>query len=195
MRALRGSRGSHTSRAALAAPRGSIPSGSDVTQSLCGAGPCGSTRVLEEAGGSKLQYRVLFSCVVSDTALCMAWVHAGPAQGGSIVCVAARRGATRVLRSSRVSHAGHAALAASRVHSIRKRCGPIVWRGTTRVLEEARERVWSLESWACVVTCVVCDTARGSTRVLRRSFAGSRAVYGWLSKLWSLFGSLLYYGA
>ena len=28
-----------------------------------------------------------------------------------------------------------------------------------------------------MVTCVVCDTALGSTRLLRRSFAGSRAVY------------------
>ena len=43
-----------TSRAALAAPHGSIPSGSDAAQSLCGAGPRGSTRVLEEAGGSIL---------------------------------------------------------------------------------------------------------------------------------------------
>ena len=71
--------------------------------------------------------RVLFFCVVYDTALCMAWIHAGPTQGGSVVCVAARpsqRGATRVLRSFRGSRAGHAALAASPVHSIRKRCGP-----------------------------------------------------------------------
>ena len=52
-----------------------------------------------------------------------------------------------------------------------------MWRRSTRVVEEARERVQSLELRACVVTCVVCDTARGSTRVLRRSFAGSRAVY------------------
>ena len=62
----------------------------------------GSTRVLRRSfagsrgsiyclrGGEGLYYRVLFSCVVYDTALCMAWVHAGPAQGGSIV--AWRRG-------------------------------------------------------------------------------------------------------
>ena len=47
MRALRGSRGSHARRAR---PRGSIPSGSDVAQSLCGAGPRGSTRGPRRSG-------------------------------------------------------------------------------------------------------------------------------------------------
>ena len=38
MRALRGFRVPRTSRTALAAPRGSIPSGSNVALSLCGTG-------------------------------------------------------------------------------------------------------------------------------------------------------------
>ena len=84
---------------------------------------------------------VIVSCVVYDIALCVASVHAGPAQEGSIVCVAAAIrgvGPRGSCAGPAWSHAGHVALAASRVHSIRKRCGPIVWRGSTRVLEEAR---------------------------------------------------------
>ena len=134
-----------TSCAALAAPRGSIPSGSDVAQSLCGAGPRGSTQVLEEA--------ILESCsLASCTTQPFVWRGSTRVPRREAVLFAwrrghHRRGATRVLRSCRGSHAGHAALAAlaalaaSRVHSIRKRCGSIVWRGSTRVLEEARERV------------------------------------------------------
>ena len=57
---LRGSCGSYARRApALAAPRGSILSGSDMAHSLCGAGLRGSTQVQEEAGGSILQSLVL----------------------------------------------------------------------------------------------------------------------------------------
>ena len=53
----------------------------------------------------------------------------------------------RALRGSRgPTHVPRGPCGASRVHSIRKRCGPIVWRGSTRVLEEAGERVYIIES-------------------------------------------------
>ena len=87
--------GSHACRAALTAPGGSIPLESDVV--IVWRGSTGSTRVLEEAGGSVLSS--LLSCVVHDTALCMALVHASSAQ--RVVCVAARP-------SQAWSHAGSA---------------------------------------------------------------------------------------
>ena len=118
--ALRGSRGpTHVVRD----PSGAIPSGSDVAQSLCGAGPRGSTRVLEEAGGSTTES--FLSRSVRHSPLCgftrvaqkarpsQAWDHAGPAQF------------PRVPRTSIPSESDV----------------PIVWRGSTRVLEEAKERV------------------------------------------------------
>ena len=73
------------------------------------------------------------SCVT----LCMAWVHGFCAgslrvqEAVYIVCVA-ERVYIRVLFSCVVYD--------TRVHSIRKRCGSIVWR-STRVVEEARDRV------------------------------------------------------
>ena len=114
-----------TSRAALAAPRGSIPSGSFVWR--------GSTRAHAGPRRSGRVYIIESCSLASCTTQPFVWC-------GS-TRVPRRRGATRVLHSSRGSHAGHAALAASRVHSITKRCGPSVWRGSTRILEEARERV------------------------------------------------------
>ena len=86
MRALRGSRGSHARRA-RPSRRLAGRFCQEVAQSLCAAGPRRSTQVLEEAGGSIL------------SSPCVAWVHTGPAQEDSIICVAARhfrRGAMRV---------------------------------------------------------------------------------------------------
>ena len=68
---------------------------------------------------------------------------------GSIVCVAARpsrgsctgpAGPTRVPRAPR-GLALRCGLHTALGESIRKRCGPIAWRGSTQVLEEVRERV------------------------------------------------------
>ena len=54
------------------------------------------------------------------------------------------RGSVRALRGSRSpTHVPRGPCAGP---SIRKRCGPIVWRGSTRVLEEAGERVHIKES-------------------------------------------------
>ena len=102
-------------------------------EAMRGAGPCGSC---------------------ASSAGC---THANPAQGGSLVCLAARplqawghadpAQFPRVPRSSR----GPPGLAG---HSIRKQGDPLVWHGSTR--EGLR-----LESWACEVTCVVCNTVVG----------------------------------
>ena len=75
----------------------------------------------------------------------MAWVYAGPAQGGNIVCVAARPsqawGHAGPAQLPRIPYRSRGPRGLAAPHSIRKRCGPIVWRGSTRVLEETRERV------------------------------------------------------
>ena len=62
------------------------------------------------------------------------------------------RGVARIQRGSLAAQRSHVVcvaratrLRAALCKSIWNRCGPIVWRGSTRVLEEARERVQSLE--------------------------------------------------
>ena len=115
IRGARVSRVPRTSHAALAAPRRSIP-----VQEVCGAG---STRVHTGPIRSGRVYMKKSCSLASCTTQLFVW-----------------RGSTRVWRREAVLFAwrqGHQTWGHTGPSG---RGGPIVWRGSTRVLEEARER-------------------------------------------------------
>ena len=97
------------------------------------------------------------NCFIAS-ALCLAWVHAGPAQvlrgfkrqyclrGGEAAGPARAPRVSRGCPTQPSRPRGSISRCAGPTHRLGStqffaRCGSIVWRGSTRVLEEARERV------------------------------------------------------